>query len=75
MCKSLMTSSIFYPFLEKKWIYTDWVKKFTVSKITSCEKSCRSVNSANKVIFLSFLVHPRLLSTGGLTVYLTGATF
>ena len=48
----------------------------TVSKITSCEKSRRSVNSANKVIFLSFLVHPWLLSAGeGLTVYLTGATF
>ena len=30
----------------------------TVSKITSCEKSRRSVNSANKVIFLSFLSFP-----------------
>ena len=61
---------------EKMDLHRPGRKIDTVSKITSCEKSRRSVNSANKVIFLSFPVHPRLLSAGeGLTVYLTGATF
>ena len=44
--KSLTTSSIFYPFLKK------------VSKIASCQKSRRDVNSGNQVIFLSFMVQP-----------------
>ena len=59
---------------EKMDLHQPGRKIDTVSKITSYKKSRRSVNSAKKVIFLSFLVHPQLLSTGeGLTVYLTGA--